>query len=206
MRGQVARSNRINGSFCTLAVLVISWIETFLRLSTFLDQISSSSSSKTLAIWRFVWWKSWEKIILLLRPEFLAQCAWHLCERLSENQFVTKSTTGREIVEFRHRKPPLLLTGFAIISANRGKLMSRKVPATVVACAAVVAVVGPGFCRGATCWCGLRYRWISGISIDWWWISIDWWRFGAQKVKPRISTKLFINMLGLWDTIGGYVW
>ena len=29
--------------------------------------------------------------------------------------------------------------------------MSRKMPATVVACAAVVAVVGPGFCRGATC-------------------------------------------------------
>ena len=29
--------------------------------------------------------------------------------------------------------------------------MSKNVPATVVACAAVVAVVGPGFCRGATC-------------------------------------------------------
>ena len=29
--------------------------------------------------------------------------------------------------------------------------MSKKVPAMVVACAAVVAVGGPGFCRGATC-------------------------------------------------------
>ena len=36
--------------------------------------------------------------------------------------------------------------------------MSRKVPATFVACAAVVAVVGPGFCRGATCWYGLRFH------------------------------------------------
>ena len=34
--------------------------------------------------------------------------------------------------------------------------MSKNVPATVVACAAVVAVVGPGFCRRATCLrCGL---------------------------------------------------
>ena len=35
--------------------------------------------------------------------------------------------------------------------SGSGSGYEQKVPATVVACAAVVAVVGPGFCRGATC-------------------------------------------------------
>ena len=90
----------------------MSWIEKCLRLSTFFDQISSSSSTKT----RFGEVERLGKnYTFTIRPEFLAQCAWHLCERLSENQFVTKSTTGREIVEFRHRKPPLWICIICIL-------------------------------------------------------------------------------------------
>ena len=64
---------------------------------------------------------------------------------------IARLSTTHQLYPMLREKTPSYKCYIPIKSAAEQCDMSKNVPAAVVACAAVVAVVGPGFCRGATC-------------------------------------------------------